>query len=131
MTAQAEPVIHIISNEDVLHRRVKRVPSFIANGRITSAVFKITKSDLDKALSVNLERLVENIYATFNIETHAMVKIKAAVPMDLGCECTHTPLDENYAHSSIFNITTKQQSRQLAAQAIPFSNLDLPNNPST
>ena len=132
MTTQAEPQkIHSIIEEDVLHRRVKRIPNFIANGRVTSAVFKTTKLDLDNALSVNLERLVEDVYTTFDIDTHALVKIKAAVPMSLACECKHTPLQDNYAHSSIYNITTKQQSRQLAASAIAFTDLSLPSGPST
>ncbi|WP_262250030.1 hypothetical protein [Parapedobacter soli] len=131
MTTQAEPEIHTITDEDTLHRRVKRIPNFITNGRITSAVFKISKLDLDNALSVNLERLVDDIYTTFDIDTHALVKIKAAVPISLGCECKHTPLPDNYAHSSIYNITTRQQARQLAASAIAFTSLDISGGPSS
>ena len=127
MTAQTELTNHEIAESDGLIRRLPRKPSFISNGNITSAVFKITKKDTDNALSVDLERLITDINTTFNVNTHALVKVIAGVPMSLGCECKHTPTLDNHAHSSIYNIT-RAIARQLAARAIPYTDLNLSND---
>lgn len=97
-------MLEIVEDDDDLLRRLPNIPSFIGeDNKITTAVFKLTKADKngDKALSVNIFKLVNNLTDIYNPVSHKLVIFKAQVPRSCGCDCVHTPLDTDYSHGSI------------------------------
>lgn len=96
--------IVVVNNDDDILRRLPRIPNFIGEDKkITSAVFKLSKTDKegDNALSVNIHKLVGNIEDIYNPLSQNLVSFKAEVPRSCGCDCVHSPVDGVYSHGSI------------------------------
>ena len=109
--------IHEIQRSDNLLRRIPLKPSHIFQGRITSACFK-TKPGED-GLSVDIEALIAAFSETYNKETHTLARISAALPMELGYECKHDPVEGNFAHALIVGDTNPIAKKlSLACQLI-------------
>jgi len=98
-----------IFEHDILIRLITNQPNFLkADGTVTSAVFKKTRHDVDLAVSVKLEKLIEQ--GTTYLDKK-VGKIKAEIPMSLDCRCQHTPKEEDYPHASIFDMTDSKAKK--------------------
>lgn len=106
-----------ILGTDNLLRRIPLKPSHIFQGRITSACFKTKPGE--NGLSVDIEAIVNDITATYNKETHTLARLAAAIPMDLGFDCKHDPVEGNYAHALIMG-DTNPIAKKLASVAQPI-----------
>lgn len=106
-----------IKSTDSLLRRIPLKPSHIFQGSITSACFKTKPGEV--GLSVDIEALINRISESYNQETHTLSRLSAALPMELGYECKHDPVDGNFAHALIIGDTNPIAKRlALAAQPI-------------
>jgi len=94
-----------IEPTDWLLRRIPNKPNFFVNGRITSACFKTHTGE--DGLSVDIEKLVEDIREKYNPATHSLGEILAKLPMDEGYECRHDPIEGNSSHALIVGDTRK------------------------
>lgn len=106
-------LVEIFPN-DTLLRRIPRQPAFInEQNTITSACFKTKKGE--DGLSVDIQKLIEgDITNRYNNDTHILALIKAKIPMDLGYECQHKPVEGNYSHGIIIG-DTSSIAKQLAS----------------
>ena len=95
---------YIISPEDELIRRIPKDPNFIKNdGTLSSGCFKL-KSGED-GVSVDIQKLTTLELSIKNSNTHIAAILLAKVPIDLGCECIHNPVQDNIAHALIKGVT--------------------------
>ena len=115
---------HVVLESDNLLRRIPLKPSHIFQGRITSACFK-TKAGED-GLSVDIEALVKTILESYNPETHTLARLSASIPIELGYECKHDPIDGNFAHALIVG-DTNPIAKKLALAAQPIEPSSLPS----
>lgn len=104
-------IVPVEDDDDIL-RRLPNIPGFIGEDKtITSAVFKLSRADQngDKALSVNIEKLVTDLNDIYNANTHKLVVFKARIPRECDCDCIHSPVVTDYSHGSIVNYENKHR----------------------
>lgn len=110
----------IIGDEDNLLRRVIFTdPNYIRPDQtLTSFAFTPRKlNGVQENLSVDVERLTS--YATsivdrFNYRLYAVTALQVR---QVGLDCEHDPLPDNYAHALIVGNISRSRARQLAASA--------------
>jgi hypothetical protein len=104
--------IYDIQVHDELLRRIPRKPSHLRDdGKPTSVAFKTKKNE--DGLSINILCLTTLEFSIPNISTHTGGVIIAELPMSLGYQCKHHPLDMNYSHGLIVG-DTNPIARKLA-----------------
>ena len=110
----------IIADEDHLLRRVPfRNPSYIKpDGRVTSFAFKPKREE--DGLSVDIERLTDFKASILNPEYFQLYFIIAGFVSELGLDCVHSPLEDNYAHALIVGNFTNSICSKLARSAQRF-----------
>ncbi|MGV6945034.1 hypothetical protein [Sphingobacterium kyonggiense] len=103
-------MVVVVNDEDDILRRLPKQPNFIGeDNKITSAVFKFSKADKagDKALSINILKLVKELSDIYNPDHQKLVILKAVVPRSCGCDCVHSPIATDYSHGSIIDYKDK------------------------
>ncbi len=116
---------YIITGEDFLYRRFSILdePRYQAFWKIiegkkvpTSAAFK-TKPNED-GLSVNIAALTTPIESVLDTTAFGLSEISASIPIDLGFECAHNPLEGNYANALIIGDTGRNNSNKKLSASI-------------
>jgi len=110
----------IVRDDDNLLRRVIFTsPNYVKPDQsVTSFAFQPRRiNNVPEMLSVDIERLTNyeaSIADRFNYRLYA---IPARTVREIGLDCEHDPLLENYAHALITGEISKARSRQLASSA--------------
>ncbi len=109
-----------VKDEDRLLRRVwYPSPSHVRDDMtVTSLAFKLRKNKNETGLSVDIERLTTLDKAIIDISRFRLFRITTANVRFLGCECSHLPESDNYAHAEITGHITNSISSQLAKAAV-------------
>jgi len=108
-----------IEDADRLLRRVPFTdPRYIkTDGTLSSFAFTPRKED--KGLSVNVEKLTTYEKSIENVRRFRLYFHQAINYRDLGLECEHNPVPENYAHALVLGINPNNRKvpRKLAKSA--------------
>lgn len=106
-----------IQDDDNLLRRVPFLdPNYIRDdGTLTSFAFSLRSGV--KGISVNIERLTTYQKSILDANRFRLYFVKAKVPRDLGLQCVHDPIKDNYAHALIDGNIRRPISKKLSAAA--------------
>lgn len=110
----------VVGDDDNLLRRVIFTnPNYIRPDQsVTSFAFTPRKiNGLPENLSVDIERLTTyeaSIIDRFNYRLYAIAALQVR---QIGLNCEHDPLPDNYAHALIIGDVSKSIARQLAVSA--------------
>jgi hypothetical protein len=110
--------IQEIKNDD---RLLRRVPYNNWNIRddmtATPMAFKLRKNKGETGLSVNIERLTDYAKSIIDIILYRLFVLTAKQIREIGVDCEHKPLPDNYAHAEIIGNITNPVSSNLAKVA--------------
>jgi hypothetical protein len=110
----------VVTDEDNLLRRVIFTnPNHVRPDQsVTSFAFQPRKiGGVPEMLSVEIERLTTyeaSIVDRFNYRLYAL---SVRTVRQIGLDCVHDPLPENYAHALVTGEISKARSRQMASAA--------------
>ncbi len=108
---------HIITPENHLLRKIPKKPSHLNNGRVTSACFKPDRERDNDGLSVNVKELVPDLNSIYDPTSHVLGEVSASLPLQLGFECEHDPIEDNHSHALIKGID-KSGAKKLSLACI-------------
>lgn len=113
-------IMYNISVSDTLIRRISRNPDHwkILNGvkSATSVNFKTKRGE--DGLSVDILALTTLEKSVRTPTTHFVALLSAEIPICLGFECRHDPIENNEAHALIIGNITDSSAKKLAAASI-------------
>lgn len=110
----------VVGDDDNLLRRVIFTnPSYVRPDQtLTSFAFMPRKiNGFPEGLSVDIERLTtyeKRIVDRFNYRLYTVTALRVR---QIGLDCEHNPLPENYAHALITGDISRPKARDLAASA--------------
>ena len=113
--------IEILPQDDLLRRVQFLNPNFIKeDGTPASSSFTLKKledGNLEEGLSVDVARLTTFEKSIEDASRFRLFALQASFVVELGLNCEHDPLPENFAHALIKGNINRKIARKLAQNA--------------